>query len=437
MSLFGRPTAEQLLGPTTLPATTPPEARKHPPYPDPTLSVEPQSRRHTRTDDDERLPGSAIQPLTGSEREVVAEIRDSPELSMQHLMALRSILSSRGVAEDGGRPLDQNRPGESEISSSQFEGIYAALEAARKKQQEAESRASALEVEKREIARAKEQLVLQNEAEARELRDRRMMQVVGRIMGKSVHWAFERWCDAMEAGVRGEGHEEQLQVAKLRIAELEVVVQQIKQSPARSPGPPTHVSASAEMFVMYEEKLRTANGRIKELEGEMLNRSSTDSSTNVLQLEGIYAALEAARKKQQEAESRASALEVEKREIARAKEQLVLQNEAEARELRDRRMMQVVGRIMGKSVHWAFERWCDAMGLDDLPVIAVAMDGRERLLESEPPGAVCEALAKTRDLQEKELLRISDLEAEQIGLRRLRFVIGVRFHPKSCYSSPF
>jgi len=418
MSLFGRPNAEQLLER---------HAGRSPLQCSPSADPTPVQAAPARQQSSSTEGASGVPPLTRKEQESIAEIRDSPKLLMRHLMALRNILQDRDLTPDG-REAGDNRttvadlrhemenPQRSSanqsasgggVSPTEMDGLYAALEVSRKKQEEAERKVSVLEAEKREIARSKEQLLMEKDAEAKELRQKRMLQVVNRLMGKSAKWAFDQWYDAV--GV--DGDEGLLETAKGRIAELEGVIVELKRSPQRQSAlSPAGSSASAEMFKMYEEQLKVANKKIQDLEDASMKAklSSGDRSADAGQMDGLYAALEASRKKQEEAERKVSVLEAEKREIARSKEQLLMEKEAEAKELRQKRMLQVVNRLMGKSAKWAFDQWYDAV--NEVESVAAAEHGKEKTLESESLEDLYKALEMARKQQEDEFLRMADLE---------------------------
>ena len=73
-------------------------------------------------------------------------------------------------------------------------------------------------------------------------------------------------------------------------------------------------------------------------------------------------------------------------------------------------MLQVVGRLMGKSVKWAFDQWCEAV--NEVEGVTAVEYGKEISLESEPLEDLYEALEKARKQQEDEVLRMADLEAK-------------------------
>jgi len=83
--------------------------------------------------------------------------------------------------------------------AARFDGLYAALETARKKQQAAEARAEALEEDKRRLEREKNALVASQEVKEREQRERRMQRVVYRLMNRGIEKSFNKWCDVVEA----------------------------------------------------------------------------------------------------------------------------------------------------------------------------------------------------------------------------------------------
>ena len=68
-----------------------------------------------------------------------------------------------------------------------------ALETAQTKQQEAQARADAMEMEKRTLSTAKKAL----KAQGKEQREKQMKHIASKLMGKNTQWVFERWCDAM------------------------------------------------------------------------------------------------------------------------------------------------------------------------------------------------------------------------------------------------
>ena len=166
-------------------------------------------------------------------------------------------------------------------------------------------------------------------------------------------------------------YDEQLKKANRKIAELEQIrtTSSTELETERTPTTLGLIKMHEEqhaLLLIYEQQLKVAHARVDEVEGELVKLklsstsnlgSASDSTSN---LDGLYAALETSRQKQREAEERAQILAEEKRSLTLAKQQLIMTQEIEAKELREKRMRQVGSRLMGKNVQWAFDRWCEA-----------------------------------------------------------------------------
>ena len=163
-------------------------------------------------------------------------------------------------------------------------------------------------------------------------------------------------------------YDEQLKEANRKISELEKTQAQVKDPDGENA--PTNLALiqmheeQHALLVEHDKQLKASNTRVEELESELVKLKLSGASASVSDsshLDGLYTALESSRQKQREAEERAQVLEAERRSLLLANQKLIASQEIEAQEQREKRMRQVVARLMGKNVQWAFEQWCDAM----------------------------------------------------------------------------
>ena len=110
------------------------------------------------------------------------------------------------------------------VMDAQVDGLHQALETARSKMLEAQAKSDVLQRRVDELEKGVQEQNELQEIQAKEQRDKRMRQVVRRIMGKTVSDAFQAWIAAVQAGDGGGEawpDDGKLEQATLRIKELE------------------------------------------------------------------------------------------------------------------------------------------------------------------------------------------------------------------------
>ena len=111
-----------------------------------------------------------------------------------------------------------------------------------------------------------------------------------------------------------------------------------------------------------EGMLEQANLRIRQLESENASLRSAHTggkpgggAADAAQLDALYAALETSQSKMLAAQAKSDALQRKVQEMEKATEEQNAVLEIEAKERREKRMRQVVGRLMGRVEANAFE----------------------------------------------------------------------------------
>ena len=108
--------------------------------------------------------------------------------------------------------------------ATQVDGLHQALETARSKMLEAQAKSDVLQRRVEELEKGVQEQNALHEIRTKELREKRMRQVVGRIVGKTASDAFEAWIAAVYAGDGGgeaRPDDGKLEQATLRIKALE------------------------------------------------------------------------------------------------------------------------------------------------------------------------------------------------------------------------
>jgi len=317
-------------------------------------------------------PVADVVALTRVERDLLAHVSNAAALTVSHLTALRQILEVRNMVPPT-QLVQCLAPGDaSQLSAPK------ALETAQTKQQEVQARADAMEMEKRTLSTAKEAL----KAQAKEQREKRTKHIASKLMGKNTQWVFERWCDAMDEGKRGDTAQSSngpLTRAKRKISELENEI--IRLRIAVSPNGFGAVSPC------------NKNQTTPQPDGLARKCARVDSQ----QLDVLYTALAAAHKDEEEHTKRLSEIEAQHTALVEARAQC---REEEDMVLRTRRLRFVLGRLMNKELMWAFEVWFNNSSNGQRNEIALAK--RKHAVLSQKLATLTELAGNTRTATQRQ-----------------------------------
>ena len=287
---------------------------------------------------------------------------------------LESEIVSLRSAHTGGKP------GGGAADAAQLDALYAALETSQSKMLAAQAKSDALQRKVQEMEKATEEQNAVLEIEAKERREKRMRQVVGRLMGRVEANAFEAWAAAVRAG--GDGGEadggEALMRANRKIADLERSISQMMRSSDRD----HQGTASIPM--------------------------ARDSAIDQQALDALYAEQRAVRERRDTAMQQIRTMEHQPKKIIR-------DSQANAIELRNQRMHFIHGRLANKDLALSFQMWATSSMNGKWKAVAAAKRKHTALKQK-----LSKSIAQSTSAEGNQNLRAikEQIEAERLNIEK-------------------
>ena len=335
------------------------------------------------------------------------------------------------------------------VDAAQVDGLHQALETARSKMLEAQAKSDVLQRRVEELEKGVQEQNALHEIRTKELREKRMRQVAGRIMGKTASDAFEAWIAAVNTGDGGgeaRPDDGKLEQATLRIKELESENASLRSTRpgGKSAGGGVDGLHPLTCTVTWSAAINAVDGG-----GEAL----TKASQKIAELQNTIAVLQSFRGEQRTASltiDKVSAVKeqnlnlyAEQRALCQQRDAAMETNitmehqlntlgeksEFSEKELRNQKLRFIHGRLRNKGLAWIFQTWASVSLNGTWKELAVAKRKRvllkQKLLQAtrifaQSPSVEGEKQVRsTREVLEAEDARIQKQEALLFEKERL------------------